>query len=103
MIHCGLQTSLVAMAAGCNAGLHALVVGSKHKHGSLLFEKSSIVSEFCHGKIQLSRNVRLCRGAFCTLTDIILPLEKGKQDMCIFFYRICLWPLVPREELLRQG
>jgi hypothetical protein len=40
MVHGRLQAGLVAMAACCNAGLHAPVIGSKCKHGNLLFEKS---------------------------------------------------------------
>ncbi|SFN46708.1 hypothetical protein SAMN05216386_1095 [Nitrosospira briensis] len=40
MVHGGLQAGLVAMAACSNASLHAFVIGSKHKHGNLLFEKS---------------------------------------------------------------
>ncbi|WP_181319831.1 hypothetical protein [Nitrosovibrio sp. Nv4] len=38
VIHGGLQASLMAIVACCNAGLHALVVSHIHEHGSLLFK-----------------------------------------------------------------
>jgi hypothetical protein len=99
MIHGGLQTGLVAMAACCNTGLHAFVIGSKHKHGSLLFEKSFIVSDFAMAKYSYRVTVRLCPGEFCTLTDIFLLFEKGNQDWVLSFTGFACRSLLRRKEL----
>lgn len=47
VIHGGLQASLMAIVACCNAGLHALVVSHIHEHGSLLFRGHQPFPDFC--------------------------------------------------------
>jgi hypothetical protein len=80
MVHRGLQAGLVAMAACCNAGLHALVIGSKHKHGNLLFEKSSSILPWQNAAITM----RLYPGEFCTLTDILLLFKRETTGVLLF-------------------